>query len=358
MRVAVFHGAGKPITIEDVPDDPLPRDAVRIEVGRCGICGSDVSLTSGSAYDYPTGCRLGHESAGTVIEVGPDVASLKMGDRLAVFPRGFCGHCRMCREGRPMFCENGPAQTGGFGERLIVIERAAFRFPDSVTIAEGALVEPIACARRAFRMARMSKGDTVLVIGAGSMGLAAVFWARQMGAERVVVATRTAARHPIALAMGADATVIVTDEDPEAFAREFPEPPCIVVEGTGKPGALQLAAGAVRMGGTVVSLGLCAVADPVVPAFNAFKEISFFFPIAYSPEDFTETIRAFDAGAIHPRLMVTEVLPLTELPQLIEDMRRPNKHLKVQIVPNSGDKQYNAKALLDSPAAMPPEDFP
>lgn len=334
MRVAVFNGAGKPITIEDVDDDPLGPGDVRIEIGLCGICGSDISLTSGSAFDYATGSRMGHESAGTVIEVGRGVTSLKVGDSVSVLPRGYCGECASCRSGRPLFCETGPVCVGGFGERLVITENAGFRFPDSVSMAEGALVEPIACGRRAFRMSRLQRGDSVLVLGAGSMGLAAVYWARQMGAGRIVVATRTAARHEIALAMGADEAVVVSEDDPDMLGRELPEPPDLVVEATGKAGMLQSAVEKARIGGSVVSLGMCVQPDPVIPAFNSFREISMYFPVAYSPEDFVETIRAFDSGTIRPEVMVSETLSLDQLPGLVEEMRGAHHHLKVQIAPD------------------------
>ncbi|MBV1689581.1 alcohol dehydrogenase catalytic domain-containing protein [Novosphingobium sp. G106] len=333
MRVAVFNGAGKPITIEDIADDPLPAGSVRIEVKRCGICGSDVSLTSGSPFDYAVGSRMGHESAGTVIELGHGVTSLKVGDNVAVMPRGFCGDCPPCRAGRPLFCEVGPQQSGGFGERMVITERSGFRFPASVSMAEGALVEPIACGRRAMRMARLEQGASVLVIGAGSIGIAAVYWARAMGAGRIVVATRTPARHAIALAMGADEAVSLGD-DPTALDRAMPAPPDIVVEGIGKPGALGEAVSRLRTGGTIVSLGMCTSHDPVIPAFTAFRDATLIFPIGYAPEDFTETVRLFDAGSIRPGVAVTETVPLARLPSLVEEMRGPNDHLKVQITPD------------------------
>ena len=337
MRVAVFNGAEQPISIEHVADEPLGPTDLRIAVSHCGICGSDITMTSGSAFDYQTGCRLGHETSGTVIELGKEVAARglrKVGDRVAVMPRGFCGTCPQCRAGRPLFCASGPVQFGGFGERLVVTETSAFAFPDSVSLSEGALVEPIACGRRAFRMARLQQGDAVLVLGAGSMGLAAIYWARMMGAGRIVVATRTAARHAIALAIGADAAISIAEDEPGALASAFVSPPDIVVEATGKPGMLHQAAAAARIGGSVISLGMCVVADPVIPAFNGFQELSMYFPVAYAAEDFTETIRAFDRGSIEPGIMVTETVPLSGLAALIEDMRGPNDHLKVQIVPD------------------------
>lgn len=335
MRVAVFNGAGKPITIEDVPDDPMGPGDVRIEVGRCGICGSDITMTSGSSFDYPCGIRLGHETAGTVIEVAKDVTSFKVGDRVSVLPNGFCGQCESCRQGRPLFCTNARRPlVGGFGERLLITENAGFKFPDSVSMAEGALVEPIACGRRAFRMAGLQKGETVLVLGAGSMGLAAIYWARQMGAGKVVVATRTNARHEISLAMGADAALTISENGIEGLEEILPAPPDVVVEATGKEGTLQRAVEAVRIGGSVVSLGMCVVTDLIVPATNAFREVSMHFPIAYAPEDFIETIRAFDKGSIRPEVMVTETVALTDLPALFEEMRGPHNHLKAQIVPD------------------------
>ncbi|MBW8755738.1 MAG: alcohol dehydrogenase catalytic domain-containing protein, partial [Sphingomonadales bacterium] len=295
--------------------------------------GSDISLTSGSPFDYATGSRMGHETAGTVIELGRGVTSLKVGDNVAVLPRGFCGECPPCRAGRPLFCDSGPQQFGGFGERMVITENSGFRFPASVSMAEGALVEPIACGRRAWRMARLEKGASVLVIGAGSIGLAAVYWARAMGADRIVVVTRTDARHAIALAMGADEAVSLGD-DPEALDRALPVPPDFVVEGTGKPGALAEAVARVRTGGTVISLGMCTKHDPLVPAFNAFRDVTMIFPIGYSPKDFAETVRAFDTGRIRPGVAVTETIALPSLPALVEEMRGPNDHLKVQITPH------------------------
>ncbi len=335
MRVAIFNGAGKPITIDDVPDDPLGPTDLRIEVGRCGICGSDISMTSGSAFDYAHGVRLGHEIAGTVIEAGKDVTCCKVGDTVAVFPTGFCGKCDMCLGGRPLFCPQGRMQFGGFGERMVITETSAFLFPTSVTMAEGALVEPIACGRKALRMAGLARGDAVLVLGGGSMGMAAIWWARRMGAGRVVVATRSGARHETLRAIGADEAVIVSAEDPEAIARAFPAgPPRIAVESIGKPGQLQFAAQHVGLGGSVISLGMCTVGDPVLPAFNAFRDVTMHFPVSYTTEDWIETIRSFDGGEVPGGIMVSETMPLAGLPGLIEEMRGAHSHQKVQIVPN------------------------
>jgi threonine dehydrogenase-like Zn-dependent dehydrogenase len=163
--------------------------------------------------------------------------------------------------------------------------------------------------------------------------MAAVYWARMMGAGRIVVLTRTGARHAIALAMGADEAISLAD-DPNALERALPIPPDVVVEGTGKPGALGEAVSRLRTGGTIVSLGMCTQHDPVLPAFNAFREATLVLPVGYAPEDFAETVRAFDSGRIRPGAAVTETVALDGLPALIEEMRGANGHLKVQITPD------------------------
>jgi (R,R)-butanediol dehydrogenase/meso-butanediol dehydrogenase/diacetyl reductase len=185
-----------------------------------------------------------------------------------------------------------------------------------------------------MRVARLQKGDSVLVMGAGSMGMAAIYWARQLGAGKIVVATRTAVRHELALAIGADVAISLAD-DPDGIARAIPAPD-FVVETAGKPGLIHDAIARVRIGGAVISLGMCVVGDPIIPAFNAFREATLHFPVAYTPEDYIETIRAFDADRVRPGVIVTETVPLAGLPALIEDMRGPHAHLKVQIVPGEG----------------------
>jgi threonine dehydrogenase-like Zn-dependent dehydrogenase len=336
MQVAIFNAPGD-ITIEDLPDPDLGTGQVRLEVARCGICGSDVTMTSGSAFDYECGRAIGHEYSGEVIEIARGVTTLKLGDRVACIPKGNCGTCDVCRAGRPLFCPNGPPVFGGFGQRIVVPEgNVAFRLPASVSLAEGALVEPMACGRKALRVARMEKGARVLVLGAGNMALSVIYWARLMGAGRIVVATRSAKRDAIAMSFGADAAVRLNEDDPGAITRALGGEPDIVAECIGKPGMIGLAIQHARLGGTVLSLGMCTVADPLLPAFAVFKEVSLHFPLAYALDDVEQTIRAFDSGTVAVGEMVSKTISLAELPAMIHEMRGEHDHLKVQVAPNGG----------------------
>jgi threonine dehydrogenase-like Zn-dependent dehydrogenase len=336
MRVAVFNGAEKPITIEERPEEKLGPGDVRLEIGRCGICGSDISMTSGSAFDYETGRAIGHEFAGEVIEVGKDVTGIRTGDRLAVIPSGPCGTCAMCLAGRALFCMNGNSLFGGFGERKVIPATAGFPIPPSLSMADGALVEPMACGVRALRMAGMQKGARILVIGAGNMALSVIYWGRLMGAGNIVVASRSDKRDGMVMSFGADATLRIDEEDPAAIEAALGGPADIVAECVGKPGMLQVAIDKAPIGGTVLSLGMCPRPEPVTAALNSFKEVSLHFPIGYSAADFTETIRQFDAGSIDPEDMVSDTIGLDELPAMIEEMRGPHSHFKVMVDPHRG----------------------
>ncbi|MFT4027012.1 MAG: alcohol dehydrogenase catalytic domain-containing protein [Novosphingobium sp.] len=333
MKVAVFHGASRPIEIGDLPDEELRPEDIRIEVKRCGICGSDISMTSGSAFDYPQNSVLGHEYAGEIIETGKDVTALRVGQRVAVLPNAFCGECENCRTGRPLFCLHGTSLFGGFGERKILPASAAFLMPMDMSFGDGALVEPMACGRRAMRMAALGKGESVLVIGAGSIALSVIFWARRLGAGRIAVLSRSARRDEIALAMGADRILRLDDATAASEELAWFGPPDIVAECVGKPGMLQLAIDRARLGGRVLSMGMCGVPDPLVPVLATFREVVLHFPLGYSPDDFVATIRAFDAGQVRPEQMVGETVGLDALPALFDEMRGQHDHLKVHVDP-------------------------
>jgi threonine dehydrogenase-like Zn-dependent dehydrogenase len=190
MRAVVFHGPGR-IVCEEVADPRIGPDGVLVQVRRCGICGSDVAKTSGGAFDFPAGYLLGHECSGEVLEVGRAVTGVKAGDLVACMPMTGCGRCATCLEGRPARCPERRVSHGGFSDYLGTTQGGVVVMPATLSLADGALVEPVACGLRALRQAGFRPGDRVLVLGAGAMALAVVFWARELGAGRIAVAARS-----------------------------------------------------------------------------------------------------------------------------------------------------------------------
>jgi (R,R)-butanediol dehydrogenase/meso-butanediol dehydrogenase/diacetyl reductase len=336
LRVAYFHGPGRPITIEQVPEPRPERGEVLVRVCRCGICGSDVSMTATDAVaPYPPG-PIGHEFAGEVIEIGAGVTELKVGDRIAAPPLIPCGRCEGCIGGHPFFCTALRGATGGFGELMTLPANHPLKLPATLSMADGALIEPVACGLHALRLAQVRGGERLLVLGAGAMALATIFWARRLGLGRIVVASRSAHRHESLMAMGADAVIALDAAEPAMLAEALGGPADIVAECVGKAGLLGLASQHVRPRGVVLSLGMCMQPDAVIPAICAFKEVRLFFPHGYTLDEYAETARAFEADLVRPDSMVSDVISLDSLPVVLEELRAGRKSLKVQVDPTLG----------------------
>jgi threonine dehydrogenase-like Zn-dependent dehydrogenase len=333
MRAAVFNGPERPVTIEHVSDPVVAPGELLIEIARCGICGSDISMTEAGPFALPTGSFFGHEFSGEVREVGRGVSGVKRGDRVACLPCLGCGECEGCRGGNALFCVSVARFAAGFAEFIAAPGRAVTLLPASLSFADGALVEPIACGLHALHRGNMRGGERVLVLGAGSMGLAAVYWARRLNAKIVAVASRSMHRKDAALAMGADIVAGCDRDGLAALEAALGGPADIVVECVGKPGVLNVAIDCVRNEGTVISMGMCLQVEEFVPGRCAFKDVKLLFPIGYSASEFAETARSFDAGHINPELMIGSVVALESLPMVLEQLRSGTVRKKVQVAP-------------------------
>jgi (R,R)-butanediol dehydrogenase/meso-butanediol dehydrogenase/diacetyl reductase len=333
MRAAMFNGLNRPITIDTLADPrPGPGDLL-IQVRRCGVCGSDISMTGDGPMCLPLG-RFGHEYAGEVAEVGRDVEGVKVGDRIAALPAAPCGACEGCRSNNPMLCERASYLVGGFGEYMVIPPVAARPLPKSLSFTDGALVEPMTCGLHALNLVRATKGDRVLVIGAGAMALSVVYWARMRGASKIAVLSRSAHRTDALMNMGADVILGFDPDDQAKISEHLGGPPNIVAEAVGKLGMLDLAFKHVAPRGAVISMGMCQQGEPVSPATWSRKEITLYFPRAYTIAEFEETARSFDAGKIRPDIMVSHSIALEDLPATMDAMRSGKmKSLKVHVDP-------------------------
>lgn len=330
MRAAIYDGPDRDVAIRQIPDPAPQPDELLIEVARCGICGSDVSMTGGGIGSKPGRC-FGHEYSGTVLETGNAVTGWRPGDRVACIPNTGCGSCAACRAGRVILCPNGRGNSAGFAELIAVPAVSAIRLPQTLSLADGALIEPMACGLHALNTVGGAKGLRILVLGAGAMALSIIWWARKQGAASVVVASRSPHRAALCLEFGATAVHSFADDDPAGLETKLGGAPDIVAECIGKPGMLNLALNHVRVGGTIVSIGMCSVPEAIVPARLAFIEAKLCFPLGYSPSEFVQTARAFDADGFHPEVMIGQVMSLTQLPDALRLIRSGEIANKVQI---------------------------
>jgi (R,R)-butanediol dehydrogenase/meso-butanediol dehydrogenase/diacetyl reductase len=336
LRAAVFHESGKPLTIEAVPDPSPGAGEVIVRVARCGICGTDLHMTEGHGVELPAGTILGHEFSGEVVEVGEDVAGLAVGDRVAAMPIFGCRRCVACQAGTPALCETMQFRFGGYAEYALVNATTAVRLPASVSLDDGALAEPLAVALHGMVAARLAPGEVVVIQGAGPIGLAALFWARRLGAGRVYVIERVPERAALARAMRADgvfAPAIPRGAPGQAENAAPPEMADVVVECVGRPGLLAQASSFARRGARIVSLGYCFTSDEIVPAAFGAKELQLVFPQLYTSREFEFGIDALSAGAVEPGRMVTDIVGFDRLPDTFEELRRSPQQCKVLIAP-------------------------
>ena len=321
MKAVIHHQVGEPFRLVDVPvPEPGPGE-VLIQVKRCGICRSDVTLTSGIGWQFPFDVPLGHEYAGEVVALGRGVSSLVAGDRIVSIPVSTCGQCEPCRSNRPLFCEAGyRAMMGGFGEYTLVDERYAIKLPEGVSFADGALCEPLASALNGVQMAGITPQSRVLVIGVGAIGAGSVYWARRLGAAQVIASARSAWRAELAMKMGATG-FIETPALAERLVQELGAAPDIVIECTGAPGMLASCIDLVKPCGTIIGLGICPTEDTLIPAIAVGKQLTIRFSSAYGYDQFRATVDAFASGAVQPRAMIEQTIALAAVPQAVESMR-------------------------------------
>ncbi|MBT2132926.1 alcohol dehydrogenase catalytic domain-containing protein [Croceibacterium sp. LX-88] len=333
MKAVTFQALHAPLAFETLPDPTPGTGQVVVKVGRCGICGSDLHMTEDAAYGCKHGDVLGHEFAGEVVALGRDTEGLKTGDLVSVIPLVSCGQCDHCRKGEVQWCEHFGLQGGGYAEFAVTRPNQCVRLPTDVSLADGAIIEPLAVALHGVNLSGMKAGDKVLVLGAGPIGLAVAFWAKRMGASRVAVQDIAEFQRDRALGMGAD-VFVVDPQDPIGGAeRELGGKADVVFECVGIPGLINQAVSKVRNRGTILLLGLCTRPD----TFNSFamlsKEVRLVTSAFFTRQEYEASLDALASGAIEPRLLVTDTISLSDTPEIFESLKQRSGQCKVLIAP-------------------------
>jgi (R,R)-butanediol dehydrogenase/meso-butanediol dehydrogenase/diacetyl reductase len=333
MKAAIFQGLHKPLLAETIPDPAPGEGEVVIRVGRCGICGSDLHMTEDAAYGIVPGAILGHEFAGEVVALGKNAEGLATGDLVSVVPLRSCGRCETCLAGEPAWCASFGLQGGGYAEYALTRPNQCVTLPKSASLADGAIIEPLAVALHGVNLSGLKAGDRVLVLGAGPIGLAVAFWARRLGAGRVVVQDVADFQRERALAMGASDFVVDRENPVGASDRALGGKADIVFECVGITGLIAQAVEQVRVKGTILLLGLCTAPD----TFNSFamlsREIRLITSAFFKRQEYEAALDALDAGAVEPRMLVTDTIGLDDVPVVFEGLKQRTHQCKVLIAP-------------------------
>ncbi|MCL5110782.1 MAG: alcohol dehydrogenase catalytic domain-containing protein [Chloroflexi bacterium] len=259
MRGAVFYGKND-LRVEDMPLPQPVAGEVLIKIQVCGACHTDLAILEGAYPVRSLPITIGHEYAGTVVEVGEGVSSVRSGDNVTVLVAAGCGHCYLCRRGLEHLCPNPAPRRGGYMEYAAVPERQVYKLPQGVSALAGSMSEPVGVCLHAVERARLSPGDTVVVIGAGPIGLTVLQVARLAGAKTVILSEPNDYRRELGRKLGA---ALVVDPRREGLAAAVAE----ATEGVGADSVLETVGlvptleecpRLVRKGGTAVIVGVSA----------------------------------------------------------------------------------------------------
>jgi len=340
MRAVVIDAPGS-IRVDSVPD-PTPRpDEVLVRVSACGICGTDLHIIDGDSplARYPL--IPGHEFAGEVVALGSDIAqrnggaNITVGSRVAIEPNLYCGYCEFCRTGHENLCLNYAAigvTTGGAIAQYVAVPVAkAYLLPDTISLREAALIEPVSCAVHGMHSLNPMSGDTFLIVGAGTMGLLLLQLAVRGGASRVAMVDVNAQRLARAERLGA---THMYNDIKQALKDESLGFSC-VVDATGVPAVIESAFMAVKRGGKFMVFGVAPHEARIsLSPFRIYNdEITVIGSMAVL-FSFQAALDLISAGVIDTEAMLTTALPLEDFPKAL-DMVRRGEGVKTQLLPNT-----------------------
>jgi L-iditol 2-dehydrogenase len=340
MRAAVLHGR-EDVRIEAVERPRPAAGEVLLRTQVALTCGTDAKVFRRGyhARMLVPPALFGHELAGVVEEVGDGVEGFAPGQAVVTANSAPCGTCDACREGRPSLCADLLFWNGAYAELALIPARIVSRnllpLPPGLSFRRAAMAEPLACVVRGVEACRIRAGQTVAVIGAGSIGLMFLALCRARGA-RVVVAGRRREGLERALRLGATAAVSPTLETLAAALREHGRGgPDVVIEAVGNPDTAQAALQAVRRGGIVNVFGGCP-ADSHIRIDVArmhYEELTLLATFHHTPGAFRESLRLIASGVVEPLDLITAEAPLAALPRVLATFGRPGSAPKTAILP-------------------------
>ena len=321
MKAAVFHGKGDIRVETNYPVPEIKPGEVLVRVKACGVCGTDVHIFSGA--QGATQCNppviLGHEFSGVVEKVGSAVTRVKAGQHVTVNPNISCEACDQCRRGNPHFCDEmaatGVNYDGGFAEYTAVLEKQAFVLPESVPFEEAAMCEPVACCLHGIDLSEIQCGDTVMIIGGGTIGMIMLQLARLSGAVRVVMLETNENRFALARKLGADVVLNpLKDNIPEALKANDCQDIRVAIECVGRPETVQYAIEYAGKAATVMIFGLTDP-DCTIPynPFAAFKKELTVKTSFVNPNTQGRAAQIITSGRLNLADLISDRLPLDRI---------------------------------------------
>ena len=322
MKAMMYRGPWK-MPVEDLEEPTASAGKVVVEVEAVGICGSDVHGFTGKSGRRTPGIVMGHEFAGTVGEVGPDVEGYAAGDGVVVMP------LFTVAPGRDPYPINlsphrrltGMNEHGAYAQRVAVRTAQLFPKPEGLSWQRAALCEPMAVTLHAARITPINPMQKVAVVGVGPIGLLAMLAARLKGAGTVIAVDRSAHRLELAEELGADAVINVDETDAVAAIQEMTGGGVdVAFEAVGLSPTAQLSVEATRNGGNVTWIGNNAPMIELDMQSIVTREMSVRGSYGFDETDFAAAIEALSSGRLNVDPLVEMVAPLDDGPELFRSL--------------------------------------
>ena len=318
MKAAVVVTPGT-IEIQNVPDPtPGPTDVV-VQPAAVGICGTDLHIMDGEfAPSFPI--VPGHEFAGEIVAVGSAVTGYAAGDRVAVDPSLFCGHCYYCKRARGNQCENwgaiGVSVSGGAAEYVSAPMANLFALPDHLAARDAALIEPLSCAVRGFDVLPRTMADNFLIYGSGTMGLMMMELAKRAGAATVSIVDLNPERLRTAERLGCTAAVTSADE------LDAPRGWDVVIDCTGVQAAIEDGLERVGRGGTFLQFGVASYdARVAIEPYEIYRRETTITGSMAVLHTFDRAGQLMAAGVLDPEVFVSHRFPLDSYAEALAQFR-------------------------------------
>jgi len=339
LKAAVFMGKEN-VQVLNVPKPSIRVDEVLIRVAYCGICGSDLSAYK--TGNYVVGLTIGHEFSGTIEKVGSKVEDLEAGDKVTgngVIP---CGNCSFCMSGKPSLCESmeipGVTLNGAFAEYIKLPARTVYKLPEELSLLDATLIDPLACVLHAVILSSFKPLDSVLIQGAGPLGVLTLEVLKKSGAGKIIVAEVSDGRKRLAQDLGADIVIDPRRENlPALIERQTNGLGVDVLFDTaGVPETLSENFTLVKKGGEIMVVGITEEPTPsdfftvvlneltIKGSYCGFNE----YPLA---------IKMLSKGLISAGKIITSVIELDEISEEgFKPLMKPIKECKVVVKVGGG----------------------
>ena len=349
MKALALYGPGD-LRLEERPvPHPGPNQMV-VKIDCVGICGTDVEFYAGH---YPPFIQLpmvlGHENAGTVVEVGEGVTDFQIGDRVLCGPPSACeAMCPSCKEGKTNICINGFPSTagiggpdGGFCEYFLIRDVAhtmLIKIPEGVDPKDAVLFDVVCVALHGIRISDFKLGDNVVVSGTGSVGLSAIQFLKAAGARNIIALGTSDEKEPLIKEYGADYFInSKTCEDVPGKIKEILGSPVgadIVFECAGNPASFNTCIGCVKPGGQIMVIGTINEPFTIAPGSFSIFEPEFKFSFVYTEDEVNMYLDMLAQGKVKFPGMVTGVVSLDDAVEKYIAAPSRKGHLKVLIDPS------------------------